>query len=111
MGACRQQLCDTLKQVLQRQGPQLQVDQARFKLGQVEDVIDQAKQVLPARPEGAEVGALCLIEVRFGQKVGHAQHAVEWGSNFMAQGGQTMGSRKETGRLGAFLLRVRRSAG
>ena len=82
---------------------------ARFNLGEIQDVVDDGKQVL-ARTQRRH-GPLALLRCQRAaqQQLVHAQHAVHWRANLMAHGGQkfTLGPVR---RLGHFLGRLQVSS-
>ncbi len=61
---------------------------AGFDLGKVEHVVDQPEQAVGAVADGFRVIALLGVQRRGQQEVGHADHAVHRGADFVAHVGQ-----------------------
>ena len=57
---------------------------AGFDLGEVEDVVDDAEERVCGEFDGLEVLALLWDELGLESEIGHANHAVEWGADFVA---------------------------
>jgi len=59
-----------------------------FELGKIQDVVDDAKQVIPRVLQGAHVMLLACIEFGIVQQLGHAENTVHRRTDFMAHIGQ-----------------------
>src|SRR3712207_2343176 len=76
-GRGRQQLGDVVDDADQVERRGLQVQLAGLDLGEVEDVVDEGQQAVPAAGDGLEVAALLVGEVGREQQVGQAEDGVE----------------------------------
>lgn len=64
---------------------------AGLQLGDVEDFVDQGKQFITCAVDGLHVVALFHRQRRAQQQLGHAEHAVHGGTDFVADLGQELG--------------------
>ena len=69
----------------------IQLDLARFQLGNVENLVDQIEQFVAGAMNRLDVVALLGRQRCAQQQLAHAQHAVHWRSQFMADLGQEIG--------------------
>ena len=59
-------------------------------LGEVKDVVDQGQQVVAGHFEIPNIVHLLFRQIRHLQQLGHADHAVHWGTDFVAHVGQEL---------------------
>ncbi len=85
MRARAQELADLPQDVLDFDRPGAEVHAAGAQLGVVQDVVDQAQQVLAALAQGGHIGPLFSREAGAVQQPGHAQHPVQGGAELVAE--------------------------
>ena len=69
----------------------VQLQHARFDLGEVQDVADQGQQRFARLGDGFRISALFGAQIGFEQEAAHAQHAFHGRADFVAHGGQEAG--------------------
>ena len=82
---------DVVQHGLQVEFDALDFEFAGFDFGEVQDVVDDAQQVLAGGLDFAQVIELLRAEFGFEHQVGHAQHRVHGGADFVAHVGQKVG--------------------
>ena len=83
-----EQFAYALQQVLDVRGRRLQLAPSGFELGEVEHVVDQAKQVVGALPQGGQIGGLGGVEGRRREQPRHSDDAVQRRAKLMAEQGE-----------------------
>ncbi len=73
------------------EGADVQVNLAGLELGEIEDVVDQAKQDLPGALDSLGVLALGFAELGVHHERGQANDRVERGADLVAHGGKELG--------------------
>ncbi len=91
MGGGREDGQGVLQQVAQVERDAVEYQFAGFDLREVEDLIDDAQQVVSRFFDGTQVVQLARRELAFLQQVGKAEDAVERRADFMAHIGQELG--------------------
>ena len=89
----RKQVRNVIDNGAQIQIDLLQIDLARFDLGEIQDVVDDGQEAAGAGADGFGVIALSSIQTRIEQQFGHADHAVHRRANFVAHVGEELGFR------------------
>ena len=80
-----------LQQVAQVEGDGFEHQLARFDLGEIEHLIDDAEQAVGGFLDGRQVILLARAELALLQQVGEAKDAVERGADLVAHVGQELG--------------------
>ncbi len=103
----RQQVQGLLDAGVELEGMVLQLELARFDLGEVEDVVDDRQQRVGAAAGGLDIIALLVGQLGVQQQRGHADDAVHGRADLVAHVGQELG----LGERGFLELLVERDEG
>ena len=79
-----------LHHVVETEVDALDFQLARLDFRDVEDIVDDAQQVLAGKADLFQVIALARLQVRFQGEIGHADHAIHRRADFMAHIGQEL---------------------
>ena len=107
-GPGRGQLADPAQEVLEADVARLDLDGGGPEPGEVQQLVDQAQQVLARLPQGVHIAALLARQGCGLQQAGQAQDAVERGPELVAQAGQFLDADRGR-RRGGSLQAVRKS--
>ncbi len=86
----RQQYDGFIQRGAQRKGDRFQHQLARFQLGEIQHVIDDAEQVIGRAFDGIEIVTLGGTERRFQRLTGKADHAIERCAQLMRHVGKEL---------------------
>ena len=102
----RDQVGEVFEHLINRKWHRLHTELARFDLGKIENIVDQAKQCVRCLINFVEIIALLRCQLGFLAEIDHADNSVHRGTNFMTHIGQKFTFRL-TGRQCRFLSLVK----